>query len=259
MTITTRLKNVVEKVTSTHIYKDLPRGVDLFEDVKNDLPTFQADIVFDVGAHAGQSARKFLYCFPTSQIYCFEPAGRTFRQLQENLKGIERVHEFQLALGESKGKGRLLRHDSQAYRALPRGIDLSLMSRIDTLGGGSANDDLHAEEVCIETLDHFCREGNINQINYLKIDTEGGDVAVLKGADTMLSEHRIELVQVEAGMNSQNTWHAPFEALKELLESKRYFLFGVYEQIWEWPTKEPHLRVADLLFISQPMITANKS
>lgn len=247
MTVTTQLNNLVEKITGARIYREVPRGIDLCRDIRNDFPAFQADVVFDVGANVGQSARKFLRCFTQSQIYCFEPAGQTFRQLQDNLKDYQRVHSFHVALGASKGRGRLLLNDSSTtFRLLDPSEDVSVSG------------DLKIEDVEVETLDEFCREANIDRINYLKIDTEGGELAVLKGAEQMLSEHRIELVEVEAGMHSGNKRHVPFEVLKELLESKRYFLFGIYEQEREWPTNEPHLRRTNPVFVSESLIRPNR-
>lgn len=105
-------------------------------------------------------------------------------------------------------------------------------------------------EVSIETLDRFCEHQGINHIGFLKIDTEGGDFDVLCGAAGMLATQQIDLVEVEAGMNSGNKRHVPFEKLKAILEDSGYLLFGIYEQIHEWPTKEPHLRRTNLVFNS---------
>ncbi|MGQ0445984.1 MAG: hypothetical protein ACT4O2_12880 [Beijerinckiaceae bacterium] len=77
------------------------------------------------------------------------------------------------------------------------------------------------------------------------------------GADDMLSRHQIDVVQVEAGMNSKNKRHVPFDSFSKFFEQKRYFLFGIYEQVNEWPTNEPHLRRTNLVFISDRVIKAN--
>ena len=200
-----------------------------------------------MGANTGQSAAIFLSNFRSSKIYCFEPVGNTFHQLQNNLKGNARVDCFQLALGSSKSKREMVLQGSSDM------FSLLSQSEVSTI-----NDDLNTESVDIVTLDDFCRMKEINQINYLKIDTEGGDLDVLKGAVQMLTEHRIDLVQVEAGMNLRNNFHVSFEALKKFLESHEYFLFGIYEQVNEWPTMEPHLRRTNPLFISHRMIEMNK-
>lgn len=70
----------------------------------------------------------------------------------------------------------------------------------------------------------------------------------------MLNEQRIDFVEVEAGMNAGNKRHVPFETLKEYLESKNYLLFGIYEQVHEWPTNEPHLRRTNAVYLSRRMI-----
>jgi hypothetical protein len=92
----------------------------------------------------------------------------------------------------------------------------------------------------------------------LKIDTEGSDFDVLIGCGDMLVEHCIDIIQLESGMNSKNTWHVQFDRFKEYLELKSYYLFGIYEQVSEWRTLEPHLRRANLVFVSQEVIVANR-
>ncbi len=247
MSLREKLKELVERLTDTHIYRVLPRGIDFIQDIANSFPMYRVDIVFDVGANVGQSAKIYVDRFPGSHIYCFEPVGDTFHQLQDNLKGIERVDCYQLALGSSKSKGKMVKQGSSAMSYL--------------LGQSKEppmNNDVATESVDIVTLDEFCRTRQIDQINFLKIDTEGGDLEVLKGAVTMLTEQKIDLVEVEAGMNPGNNRHVPFEALKEYLESHGYFLFGIYEQKNEWPTREPHLRRTNPLFISHRMIEWNR-
>ncbi|MBC8490685.1 MAG: FkbM family methyltransferase [Bacteroidetes bacterium] len=247
MTIKRQIKRLVENLTNTHIYRTIPRGIDVFQDITNHLPMYNVDTVFDVGANIGQSVEKFLNWYPKSQIYCIEPVEETFHQLQENYKANDNIHCFQLAFGSTKGKGQMvLQGPSDRFFLLNPEKEVFLNS-------GS-----NLEEVYIETLDEFCSDRKISHISYLKIDTEGGDLEVLKGAENKLSEHTIDLVQVEAGMNFRNEWHVAFEVLKEYLESKKYFIFGIYQQRNEWPTKEPHLRWTNPVFISERMIKANK-
>jgi FkbM family methyltransferase len=225
----------------------LPRGIDFVQDITASFPMYRVDIVFDVGAYDGDTSKIYLARFPSSHIYCFEPVGDTFHHLQENFKGNARVDCYKLALGSSKSKGKMVLQGS------PDSFFLLGQSKESPM-----NNSVATESVDIVTLDEFCHNKRIDHINYLKIDTEGGDLDVLKGGVKMLTEQRIDLVEVEAGMNPSNTWHVPFEALKEFLESHRYFLFGIYEQVNEWPTREPHLRRTNPIFISHHMIEMNR-
>ena len=243
MRLKRKLKQLVEHLTNTHIYHALPRGIDVAYDIENSLPMYCIGVVFDVGANVGQSAKYFLDHFPRSQIYCFEPVSDTFRKLQDNLNGSDRIHCFQLALGSSKGKEEMVLQGNSSM------FFLSGKSKESPL-----NEDVMTEEVDMITLDEFCRARKIEKINYLKIDTEGGDLDVLIGGENMLKEQRIDLVEVEAGMNPSNKRHVPFEALKDYLESRGYYLFGIYEQVPEWSTKEANLRRSNPVFISRRMV-----
>jgi FkbM family methyltransferase len=232
-----QLKALAEEATGIRVYRTLPRGLDPLHDLATQLPGLPLAVFFDVGANVGQSARKYLARFPTSTIYCFEPVGSTFRQLRENLGGHQNVRLFNLGFSESSGKAKvLLQGPSDMYRVM------------DPAQGSSAGT---TEEVDLSTIDEFCAENGLQRVSYLKIDTEGGDLAVLRGARQMLAEQRIDAVEVEAGTNPENDRHVSLEALKSFLEAQRYRLFGFYEQVPEWPTGAPHLRRANLVFVSE--------
>jgi FkbM family methyltransferase len=224
----------------------VPRGVDLFDDIRLHLPNLRVEVVFDVGANLGQSARRYLNEFSGSSIYCFEPVEATFLLLQGNLCGRNNIHCFKLALSSAGGTAEMVLEGSSDLFFLPKessGTQFHNASRL--------------EEVELETLDGFCAHRKIERINFLKIDTEGNDLEVLKGAEEMLSQHRIDVVEVEAGMNSKNQRHVPFGDFDKYFEDRNYYLFGIYDQMHEWPTKQPHLRRSNLVFISEESIKAN--
>jgi hypothetical protein len=91
----------------------------------------------------------------------------------------------------------------------------------------------------------------------VKSDTEGGDLAVLKGASQMLAEHRIDIIELEAGMNRRNTHHIPFGAFDSFLDDPNHFLFGIYEQDLEWPSSSPNLRRSNPVFVQECVVIAN--
>jgi hypothetical protein len=78
------------------------------------------------------------------------------------------------------------------------------------------------------------------------------------GAPEFLDKKRIDIIEVEAGMNCKNTWHVPLEKLKSFLEAKGYFIFTIYEQVNEWPSGEPQLRRANSVYLSEAVIDDNK-
>lgn len=237
-----QLKRILEQITGLHLFRHLPHGVDALYDIKNLLPSFHPKIVFDVGANLGGLAKQYRDAFPEANLHCFEPVGNTFKALQENLNSLPKVSCHQVALGAEVGSATMQTEGrSDMYRMVEGDV-------------APANGSF--ETVRIETIPSFCamQQPPITQIDFLKIDTEGNDMKVLVGAKKMLEEHRILLLQVEAGMHPANKLHVPMEAFKQYLEPMDYYLFGIYEQIPEWLTQKINLRRADLVFLSKTLM-----
>lgn len=243
MHINKKIKILIEKLTGLYVYRTLPRGIEFFKDLSISLPEYKLETVFDVGAHIGESAYLFLKKFPEARLFCFEPATANFKRLQKLVKGFKNVECIKIALGPEIKTGWISingRHD--------------MFHLIDETNVKGENLNSLVEQVAITTIDNFCNENKIDKISYLKIDTEGEDLEVLKGAKSFLSEQKIDFIQVEASMNPMNKHHITFEAFKEFLESYNYFLFGLYEQMDEWIEKKINLRRTNPVFVSMKMI-----
>src|SRR5688500_8524641 len=112
MTLQRRMKRFAEAITRTRIYPNwalaTTRGIDLFRDFSDDLPKLSVNVVFDVGAHVGYSAMRFVHEFADAHIYCFEPAAKTFAELQSTFLGRPRVKCFNVALGEASALAKMV-------------------------------------------------------------------------------------------------------------------------------------------------------
>ena len=221
------------------VWRGLPHGCSVHVDVGRRLVRSRIEMIFDVGANYGQSAEEFRRWYPTATVHCFEPVAATFEVLRRRVSGMPRLHAHHVGLGESVGEQTI------AVSADP------LMSRIGSTDGQ------RTERIRVDTVDEFCRRSGIQRIDYLKIDTEGQDLSVLKGADCLLRDGRAAIVQVEAGMNAQNRFHASADALTAFLRAHDYRLFGVYEQTLEWTTADAFLRRSNLVFVSPETVRQN--
>ena len=228
----------VEMQSSNELH---PRVSSQLTDVRRDFPTFIPSIIFDVGANIGQTTDEYLSFFTESHVFCFEPSGSTFELLQEHFSGSSRVHCFNFALSNVTGSAQLEYTDSSLLRRLVSGVH-------DDFFTGKT------EKVALTTLDEFCAGHHIQTVDFLKIDTEGHEISVLEGGERLLESGGIQIIELELGMNPENLRHARFEDAKELLEQKGYRLFRIYEQTEEWPTKQPHLRRVNAIFLSNAMI-----
>lgn len=229
-----RFRRWLGALTGTHIFRSLPRGIDLAADLSRWLPEFKPEVVFDVGAHRGQSTDRFLRWFPTARIFAFEPVSRTYAELVRRFGAEVRVHTEQCAFGRTPGEATMrLEGDSDMY----------------AITSGGAAGDGPIERVRVETVDGYATREQISRVGLLKIDTEGYDLAVLEGAQSLLAAGAIDLIQVEAGWHEENRRHVPAEQLKAHLEERGFRLFGIYDQKEEWTTGDSWLRRADLVFV----------
>jgi FkbM family methyltransferase len=148
-------------------------------------------IIFDVGANTGQTSQEMRSAFPDAQIHAFEPHPETFRRLQTSATKNQ-FSAYQLALGDREGDATLYEYAASGDGSLIN--SLTPNARFAIQHGYSA---AALRSVGCTTIDGFCAKHNIDHINVLKVDTEGYDLHVLRGAEVMLAQERVGFVYVE--------------------------------------------------------------
>ena len=223
-----RVKALTEKLFRIQIQRASHHGhSDCVDIKKSGCPI---SLVFDVGANLGQSALKFRVAFPKARILCFEPVKATFNILKRNMAGHRGVTCHNIALGSSSVQSTIYLTDQS---------NTSSLVKPSTIVG--------SETVEVRTVDGFTSEYQIERIDLLKIDTEGFDLEVLKGAQTILSDGQVPFVLVEVGFHPGDTKHVLFDDVRSYLLAMGYAVFGIYDQQPEW-SGEKHLRYANVCF-----------
>lgn len=230
-----------KKLTGLSIYKKLPFGIDPYDDLKLYMKGYQFKTFFDVGANYGQTAKDIHKSFPHSKIYCFEPFSKTYEALKYNVSHIG-VSCYQIALGSV--------NDTVEVAVDRENNGFSDLNSLIHIPENPDNID-HVEQIEVWPLTTFCRSHAISHIDYLKIDTEGYDLEVLKGGTDMLKDQSIAFIEIETGINPENTYHVAFPEIKSFLEKYGYRVYGIYGQRQEWPSNTPVLRRVNALFVSQ--------
>lgn len=166
----------------------------------------EGDVVWDIGANIGFYSLIASRLVGGGEVVAFEPLPQNLRALARNigLNGIENVRIVDLALGEHPGTAELRVLASQTWAKLDTSADTAFQQHAEST---------ETIQVQVSTIDE--QLSRMAPPNLVKIDIEGAEVAALRGARTLLSEHRPTIVCELHGTN---------DAVSELLEGHGYSL-----------------------------------
>ncbi len=174
------------------------------------------DSVFvDIGANHGEFTLYAAKRVPAGRVVAFEPVPGTFKHLQENvaLNGFTNVTLCQAALGDHQG-------EVSIFAPLDPGFDCNSSLFLP------ADRPAQATTVPLDTLDAAVRRLGIGKVDVMKIDVEGAEVTMLRGARETLRAFRPTLI-VELSESSLNAAGTSGRELADLLGELGYQLFQV--------------------------------
>ncbi len=130
----------------------------------------------DAGANIGHISR---YMAPRSKsVWAFEPSASTAEELRSRTREFGNVVVQQVALGDSEGEAELLKHDSSGNNSLVR---------------RSKDFTSATEKVQVRPLDDFMNAFP-SRVGIIKIDVEGYETNVVRGALKLIERDRPRLV-----------------------------------------------------------------
>jgi FkbM family methyltransferase len=175
-------------------------------------------IFFDIGANAGlftiAAARKLLGS--ESAVYAFEPCPTTFAILQKNqqLNGLDRVHAVRRALSDKKGSANLY-------------VNAGLKDGLNSLEDPSHTDAEVVGQIPVDivTLDDFIAQKGIPRVDVMKVDVEGAELRVFRGAQEVLAREDAPLILYEGYSWCTAGFHYHPVEIMWFLEERGFELF----------------------------------
>lgn len=171
-------------------------------------------IVIDIGANVGDYTKLVLSFRPDAEIHAFEPHPVTYKKLIAS-SDIKSVSASNLAIGKSKDILTLYDYsekDASSHASLYKDV-IEQVHKSKSVS--------HSVEVV--TLDDYCKENKIEEIDLLKIDTEGNELNCLLGAKSLLKNNSIKAIQFEftqINIISKTTFKDFFDLL-----SNNYYIY----------------------------------
>lgn len=166
------------------------------------------DIMIDAGANIGAISLSVAKNNKVT-VYAFEPAKNIFEILQKNidLNHLKNVKTFRQALSDKNGI-----------------VDFYESDRVHGWSGMVKIDSFQHYKVSAIALDDFALEQKIDKITVLKIDVQGWEYHVLKGAEKLLDEKRIAHIIFEFEWWAEKNAGLEIGAAQKFLLNKGYTL-----------------------------------
>ncbi|MFQ5491339.1 MAG: FkbM family methyltransferase [Phycisphaerae bacterium] len=204
--------------------------------------------VLDVGANIGELTLLFArFVGPAGRVHAFEPGETAFDRLRTmcDWSGYTHIIPNRLALAEKAGTVRLNVYDdahltwnTMAQRPLAdHGIDVA------TTG---------TESVPAQTVDDYCTGYGIERVDLLKIDVEGAELQVLRGAGRMLQEKRVGCCVFEFGQTTLDMGNSA-KQIQDYLLAVGYSVRNVIEGDPVFPTEGQPVAPCFSMHLAEPM------
>ena len=175
--------------------------------------------IIDVGANTGDVSLNLAGLFPRAQIFAIEADPQTYLDLVKKTEAAGTIRPVQLGIHSHSGWLDFHSHPNSVFSSLINLPDSQTATR--------------RVKIKTETLDQFVAANRINNVALLKIDTEGNDLEVLKGADTLLTSPDLKHVICEFGIHPEDKRHVNINDLLRFMAQKGFYIsslgnFGCY-------------------------------
>ena len=150
-----------------------------FNEVIRVLSTKEGAVFVDVGAHIGRYSFVLAKLFPNAKVIAIEPNPEAYQALIKGIKanGLRNVTALNIALSDFDGVAHLYIKYNTAISSLVEG-----------------DDSFKIINVPVKRLDTVMEELGINKVDIIKIDVEGDEFHVIKGAVNTIKKYKPVLI-----------------------------------------------------------------
>lgn len=192
-------------------------------------------VSIDIGANIGITT--IWIAKNSERVYSFEPEKENIKRFNENLEAnnINNVILFQEAVSNEVGELELNILESYGHHSL---------------GKVATSKILGTQKVNVVTLTEFCKEQNIQKIDFLKIDVEGFEIEVFEGARELFENNSIKTVAFEISEVPLKSLDKTEEEIFDFLASVNYKVLNLDGS--QFDTKK-YDKIVHLDLIAEPL------
>ncbi len=205
------------------------------------LPVHKVRLIIDVGANCGEMTARFSTKYPQAKIIAIEPNPEVFARLQQRFGMNDQITCVNVALSDS--------NQYIEFHINSLDVTSSIFPRF-TQGRRyySLEDRLSRKiEVKTQTLDSLATQAALLHIDLLKLDTQGAELMICRGASSLLSHQSIDVIYTEFFITPHYQGAPLLYGLWSFLEQFGYSLYDLFKGPYG---RNGQLRFGDAIFVS---------
>ena len=181
--------------------------------------------MLDVGAGYGETVGVYRRAFPSASIFAFEPTPDAAESLRAR-HATDPVEVIPAAVGAVAGTASL-----RLNRFQPTSSLLPTAATGASFWGDGLLETESVLTVPVVTLDDFCEERDLPNVDVLKIDVQGAERQVLEGARRLLERRAVSALYFEVLMVETYDGQAKLDEYLGFLRNVAYVPAGFYGQV----------------------------
>lgn len=197
--------------------------MDVFGMATRVIDPAQPIVAIDVGANRGDTVQRILEEFPNARVHAFEPAPDVADAIDARFSGDTRVSTVRAAVSDRCGEVNFHVSGDRLFSSVLRPSAMGEAMHADAIRT------VRTVKTSMLSLDKWAEDEGVRHVDLLKIDVQGLETAVIRGAERLLRSGCIVAVNCEAQLVREYEGACTFADIDPLLNDMGYELHQVHE------------------------------